>query len=144
MYLGYNSERQTVNGKVGSVLVPNFQSPAVQKAYEIYALPEALLSDIVKHIRANGINVTYETGKHNGVNLICLGVLNSPLYVRADKEVYRYLTAKGYELLDDISAYDGVQGLYLHGKYINKSGAAAKRYPEHFRVYIESYNAADK
>ena len=34
--------------------------------------------------------------------------------MRADKEIYRYLQGKGYELLDDVSAYNGVNGLFRH------------------------------
>jgi hypothetical protein len=36
------------------------------------------------------------------------------LYVRADKAVYQYLVAKGFNMVDDISAYDGVHGLLQH------------------------------
>ena len=35
-------------------------------------------------------------------------ILENPLYVRTDKEVYAYFSSKGYEMLDDIEAYDGI------------------------------------
>ena len=41
-------------------------------------------------------------------------ILEDPLYVRADKEVYRYFLSKRYEMLDDIEAYDGIHGLFVH------------------------------
>ena len=41
-------------------------------------------------------------------------ILASPLYVRADKEVYAYFAAKGYEIVDDIEDYDGVHGIFYH------------------------------
>lgn len=41
-------------------------------------------------------------------------LLQSPLYVRADKEVYSYLSSKGYEIIDDVSAFNGVNGLFRH------------------------------
>ncbi|MCM1530413.1 MAG: zinc ribbon domain-containing protein, partial [Alistipes sp.] len=41
-------------------------------------------------------------------------ILESPLYVRADKEVYAYFSAKGYEMLDDVADYDGVHGIFYH------------------------------
>ncbi len=41
-------------------------------------------------------------------------ILENPLYVRADKEVYRYFLSKGYEMLDEIEAYDGIHGLFVH------------------------------
>ncbi len=49
-------------------------------------------------------------------------MLESPLYVRADAEIYRYYAAQGVEMLDDISAYDGVHGLFLHGYRNNRKG----------------------
>ena len=41
-------------------------------------------------------------------------MLKSAIYVRADAEIYKYFSAKGYEMLDDISDYDGVHGVYVH------------------------------
>ena len=41
-------------------------------------------------------------------------LLESPLYVMADVNVYQYLVSKGYEIIDDIEAYNGVHGLFKH------------------------------
>lgn len=120
VYFGYQSSRQTINGKTGSVLVPSSQALAVQKAYEIYSQPDKSLNDVVDYLRSEKIPVAYENGKKKHGNLDrshISRILESPLYVRADKEVYRYFAAKGVEMLDDISAYDGVHGLFLHGKF---------------------------
>ncbi len=40
----------------------------------------------------------------------------NPLYVRAASEVYKYLVAKGVKMCDDIEAYDGKHGVFLHGR----------------------------
>lgn len=125
VYFGYQSSRQTINGKKGSVLIPSSQALAVQKAFEIYSKPDASLNDIVDYIRGHNISVAYETGSNRNTNLDrshISRILESPLYVRADQEVYRYFAAQGVEMLDDISAYDGVHGLFLHGKFNNKGG----------------------
>jgi hypothetical protein len=47
-------------------------------------------------------------------------LLQSPLYVRADAEVYQYLISKGFEIVDDIEAFNGVNGLFRHKR---KDGA---------------------
>lgn len=120
VYFGYKSSRQTINGKKGSVLVPSEQAFVVQKAYEIYQQPCISLKDVVDYLRSMNINAIYADRKNNHGNLDrshISRILESPLYVRADKEVYRYLAAQGFEILDDISAYDGIHGLFLHGKY---------------------------
>ena len=46
MFYGYTSERRTINGKTGSVLVPSENAEAVIQAYEIYKAPQTSLSDV--------------------------------------------------------------------------------------------------
>ena len=41
-------------------------------------------------------------------------LLKSPLYVKADMNVYQYLVSKGYEVIDDVSAFDGIHGCFRH------------------------------
>ena len=41
-------------------------------------------------------------------------LLESPLYVRADKDVYQHLVSKGFEIIDDIGDFDGIHGLFRH------------------------------
>ncbi len=118
-YFGYKSERRTINGKTGSVLVPNEQAEAIRVAFEMYQRNDVSLKDIIEYYKANGI-VTRRSdhsgnqiqGNFNGGHLSKL--LESPLYVRADKEVYAYFLSKGYEILDDIEDYDGVHGVFIH------------------------------
>ena len=43
-------------------------------------------------------------------------ILENPLYVRADKNVYEYFLSRGFAMIDDIDAYDGVHGLMWHNK----------------------------
>ncbi|MBR1443943.1 MAG: recombinase family protein [Firmicutes bacterium] len=120
-YYGFMSERRTINGKTGSVLVPSPQAESVKIAYDLYKKNDVSLNDIIVYFRENNIDTTMKSRKAaNGVSNMCRGhisrILQSPLYVRADKEVYRYLMSKGYELVDDVSAYDGVHGIFLHTK----------------------------
>ncbi len=118
VYFGYKSDRQTINGKTGSVLVPSDKAVAITAAYEVYKEPSNSLSDVISRLRE--IFIGNEDFNIDSSQISRL--LESPLYVRADKEVYRYLASQGYEMIDDISAYDGVHGLFLHGKFNNKSG----------------------
>lgn len=119
MCFGYAPERQTIGGKTGSVLVRSEQSDAVILAYEMYQNPSTSLRDIIKHFRENDIQYirTDKYGKnHPGkLNVSSLStMLTNPLYVRADKEIYAYFVSKGYEILDDIEAYDGIHGVFKH------------------------------
>ncbi|MBE6845715.1 MAG: resolvase [Ruminococcus sp.] len=116
---GYTPERRTINGKTGSVLVPSENAEAVRVAYELYQNPDTSLNDIIRYFKEHNINtVRPEPRTRNGISNMDRShlsrILENPLYVRADKEVYAYFSSKGYEMLDDIEAYDGIHGLFVH------------------------------
>lgn len=133
MSFGYTTQRMTVNGKKGSVLVPSEQAGALKLAYEMYAEPSTSLRDILAYFKAHADEVHYlRTDEYGGKNGTHSGKLNSaslsmilknPLYVRADKNVYAYFQSMGYEIMDDVEAYDGIHGVFMHdnangGKYV--------------------------
>ncbi len=114
-YYGYMPERRTINGKNGSVLVPSDKADVVRMAYQIYKSPEASLADVFAYFRDNGIDVN-KTDKSNMDRSHFSRILKSPLYVRADKDVYQFFISKGYEVVDDVEAYDGFHGCFRHKK----------------------------
>ncbi|MBQ6041533.1 MAG: recombinase family protein [Oscillospiraceae bacterium] len=124
MSFGYTTQRMTVNGKKGSVLVPSEQADALRLAYQMYAEPSTSLRDILRYFSEHEESVHYlRTDEYGGKNDSHSGKLNvsslssilkNPLYVRADKAVYAYFQAQGYEIIDDVDAYDGVHGVFLH------------------------------
>ncbi len=113
MYYGYVSERRTVNGKNGSVLVPSDKADVVRTAYRLYKDAGISLRNILDYFRNNGIPVN-STDKNNMDRSHLSQILKSPLYVRADRDVYKYLISKGYEIIDDIGAFDGIHGCFRH------------------------------
>ena len=113
IYYGYIPERRTVNGKTGSVLVPSDKAEVVVTAYQLYRNPETSLADVLFYFRDNGIELTTLSGSNMDRSHISR-LLQSPLYVRADKDVYQYFVSKGYEVIDDIEAFDSVHGCFRH------------------------------
>ena len=93
MYYGYQSERRTVNGKNGSVLVPSDKADVVKTAYQMYQNPATSLSDILFYFRNNGIELN-DTEKNNMDRSHLSQILKSPLYVRADMNVYQLFGIK--------------------------------------------------
>jgi DNA-binding transcriptional MerR regulator len=87
------------------------------------------LQDIINHFRDNGVEVGVikKNGDKSNMDRSHFSrILESPLYVRADKDVYQYLVSKGYEILDDVEAFDGVHGLFRHKKYYSKDSPEKK------------------
>jgi DNA invertase Pin-like site-specific DNA recombinase len=117
MYYGYDSERRTVNGKTGSVLVPSEQAESVRIAFSMYQQLECSLKDIIEFFKGNEV-VTRRTGAYKSRGSINQShvslILESSLYVRADKDVYAYFQSRGFEIVDDVDAYDGVHGVFAH------------------------------
>jgi len=112
-YYGYMPERRTVNGKNGSVLVPSDKADVVRTAYQLYKDPATSLADILTYFREHGIDVN-KTPESNMSRSHFSQILASPLYVRADKDVYQYLVSKGYDVIDDTDAFDGIHGCFQH------------------------------
>jgi DNA invertase Pin-like site-specific DNA recombinase len=125
IYYGYVPERRAINGKNGSVLVPSDKADVIRNAYQIYKKPGASLQDIINYFRENSIDINIRKRRNaqqtvNGSEKSNMDrshfsrLLESPLYVMADKEVYQYLLSKGFEIVDDIEAFDGIHGLFRH------------------------------
>jgi hypothetical protein len=125
VYYGYEPERRTVNGKMGSVLVPSNSAEVVRIAYRLYQNPDCSLRDIIDYCRENSIEMSRPLNKagtkfSNMDRSHLSQILKSPLYVRADKEVYRYLVSEGLEVIDDVEMFDGVHGLFRHNVHAGK------------------------
>lgn len=118
MYYGYDSERRTVNGKTGSVLVPSEQAESVRIAYRLYQNPDCSLKDIIQYFKEHDVVTRRTSGRYKVRGSVSEShvslILESTLYVRADKEVYAYFQSQGYEIVDGIEAYDGIHGVFSH------------------------------
>ena len=118
MFFGFQSSRQTINGKTGSVLVPSEAAQTVIAAYEVYKEPGTSLLDVVNYIKEHDLPTSSMTGNAPINRIIDRSeisrILENPLYVRADKNVYEFFLSRGFTIIDDIDAFDGVHGLMWH------------------------------
>lgn len=118
LYFGFDISRRTINGKTGSVLVPSEAAQTIITAYEMNKEPDVSLADICKYIQENNLPTTsteYGEKITLSVDTAYLSqLLKNPMYVRADKEIYRYLMSKGFNMIDDIEMYDGVHGVFRY------------------------------
>ena len=119
LVFGYQTSRKKVNGKTGCVLVPSSLADAVVIAFNYYKEPSHSLLATVKYLKENNIQTT-DTSREGITTFsnFCRSrlsqILANPIYVKANKDVYKYLAAKGYEMIDDVSRYDGIHGLLVY------------------------------
>jgi len=91
---------------------PN-QAPYLIEMYELYANTNMSLGKISKYLNDN--NIPTASGGMWDSNKISL-LIRSPLYVKADADVYLYYKNKGCTITNDISDFIGMNGCYLYGK----------------------------
>ena len=97
--------------------MPSEQAEAVRIAYNLYQHNNVSLSDIINYYREHNISCRLPSKNNVKRNLDrsqVSQILRNPLYVKADKDVYQYFLSLGYEMIDDIDAYDSVHGLFWH------------------------------
>lgn len=119
MCFGYVPERRIVNSKTGSVLVPSEVAETVKIIFRLYSKPNTSLKDILTYIQEHNSKTDFKSVNNKTYDMPMSrahlsGLLKNPLYVRADINVYQYLKSKGFKMCDDVSAYDGVHGLFWH------------------------------
>ena len=99
----------------------------------MYAEPSTSLRDILTYFKEHEDEIHYlRTNEYSGKNgshseklnaCSLSSILKNPLYVRADKDVYAFFQSRGYEIIDEVEAYDGIHGVFMHdnadgGKYV--------------------------
>lgn len=85
----------------------------IREMYDLYAREGASIGSIVKKINQSLMH--YGLTKPTS-NVTLSRILRNPIYVKADADVYRYLSGKKAIMVDDISEYDGTRGCFIYGK----------------------------
>lgn len=109
---GFRLQRIRREGKAATIYAPNPEELAlVEELFLRYALPQTSLADLRQWLLAK---LPQSESRWNNSRLSAL--LRSPVYVKADRAIYAYYEAKGVQILQDPSAFDGIHGCLLAGK----------------------------
>lgn len=102
---GFNITKVQDNGKKVSALVSNDKAEIVRAIFEDYVRPEASLRSVARDLTEKGIH-----GPRREVwdSVTLSRLLHSPLYVKADEDVYWYFLSLGLQIEQDAEAFDGV------------------------------------
>lgn len=110
---GYNREPFVIDGIHTTRFVINEEEAQILRhIYDLYSNPQTSLRDIVKVLNAEGIKQGrtddgYWSIAHIGA------MLKSPVYVRADLDVYDFFKGQGSQIHSPAEYFTGTNGIYL-------------------------------
>lgn len=110
---GFDLTKIIDDGRKVSSLIKNEKSDVVKQIFEEYIKPDASLRGIAKMLTEKGIHGP----KREVWDSVTLSrILHSPLYVKADEEVYWHYLSKGLQIKQEIESFDGVHALNVIGR----------------------------
>ena len=110
---GFDLTKVTDDGRRVSSLAVNGQADIVKRIFEEYARPETSLRSIARELTANGI---HGPKREAWDNVTLSRILHSPLYVRANEDVYWHYLAMGMQIQQPPEAFDGVHACNVIGR----------------------------
>lgn len=110
---GFELTKVTDEGRRVSALIANGQAGIVQRIFEEYSRPETSLRSIARELTAQGI---HGPKREAWDNVTLSRILHSPLYVRADEDVYLHYLAMGLQIQQPLDAFDGVHACNVIGR----------------------------
>lgn len=79
--------------------------------YSLYSKPNTTLGDIVRYCREH--EIVPLRGREWDITKLGM-MLDNPIYVKADSDVYDFYKSQGTEIINDVSDFVGTNGCYLH------------------------------
>ena len=111
---GFNKDTTILNGKSMPILVENKeQAQIIKYIFQLYAQSDFSLGDVQRTLNIQEIKSAKGT---NWDSSKVSKILRSPLYVRADSNIYNYYKARGCLITNDISDFIGEHGCFIIGK----------------------------
>ncbi len=110
---GFDLNKITNDGVKASSLVSNEHSSIVKRLFEEYAKPDTSLRSIAKQLTEQGI---HGPKREAWDNVTISRILHSPVYVKANNDIYWFFVSKGMNIQHDIEAFDGSHACNVIGR----------------------------
>lgn len=110
---GFDITKIVSEGRNVSSLIANAQAKVVQTIFEEYAKPSASLRSIAKALTEKGI---HGPKREAWDNVTLSRILHSPLYVKADEEIYWYYFTSGLQIQQNMESFDGIHACNVIGR----------------------------
>lgn len=110
---GFHLTETEIHGIKTKMLSPADQEiEHIKYIFESYAVSGVSLRKLMDNLLQNNILPTegsWSTAKLSAI-------LQNPIYVRADNDIYEYFSKRNANIISDISEFDGIHGIQLYGK----------------------------
>ncbi len=110
---GFDLTKIMAEGRQVSSLAANEKAKVVQVVFEEYAKPNTSLRSIARTLTEKGI---HGPKREAWDNVTLSRILHSPLYVKADEDVYWYYAANGLQIQQDMECFDGIHACNIIGR----------------------------
>lgn len=110
---GFDLTKIVKDGTKASSLIASDKADIVKWIFEEYAKPESSLRGIAKLLTEKG---THGPKREAWDNVTLSRILHSPVYVKADSDIYWFYLAKGLQIQQDIEAFDGIHACNVIGR----------------------------
>lgn len=110
---GFDLTKIEDDGRRVSSLAANANAEVVKLIFEEYIKPDASLRSVARLLNERGV---HGPRRERWDNVTLSRMLHSPLYVRADENVYWHYLAMGLEIKQELEAFDGVHACGVIGR----------------------------
>lgn len=117
---GYNKVETKVDGKRTCTFEENPEESAILKSMYTDYLNGKSLGQLARELNDKGV----KTRKNSPWNANCISrMLKSPVYVKANADVYNYLASLGGHMNNPVEDYVGTNGCYVYGETAKRKGS---------------------
>lgn len=110
---GFDLVKIIDSGRKVSSLATNDKAGIVRAIFQKYVEPGTSLRTIAKELTARGI---HGPKREAWDNVTLSRLLHSPLYVRADEDIYFHYLGKGLQIQQGVEAFDGIHACNVIGR----------------------------
>jgi hypothetical protein len=108
---GFGTEPAVVSGVSAKKFLANpAEAEIVKHLFDMYAKPEVSLGDLARHMAEKGIKFSEASFQRTTLTRL----LRSPVYVRADMDIYEFYKSQGAVVVNDAADFIGTNGCYMY------------------------------
>lgn len=115
---GFELMPTKIDGKKTNMLSPTNKIEYIKELFDKYSSTNTSLKSLAYGLNDSGVKTKFE---NNWDSAKISRLLKSPVYVKADVDIYNYFKNMGCIFHNDLEEYNGENGLYVYGNNVSTS-----------------------